>query len=313
MQEEEINLRDYINVISKRKGTILTLFFLSVIITTVICYAMPRIYRISMVFERGSLGVREGGETLYSDSSTNIKAKIESGAFNSKIIKALNLRPERPLKFRVYSPRDSEILKVSIERKEEGIEDGIRILDQLLDELSNSYDQVEFIKNSIEKEISAISNDITAKNNEIRLREEMLRMLEERESELINETKELKSGKALAKEDVILLNYLNQLREQSVNLRVEKGEIEISIKNLQSEIEKLQVDIESLNLGKDRIHNMRLVQEPEVSSNPIKPKKRQNIALSAILGLMLGIFIAFFQEYAEKTGNISSQESPKVD
>ena len=31
--------------------------------------------------------------------------------------------------------------------------------------------------------------------------------------------------------------------------------------------------------------------------NPVAPNKKMNIAIAAVLGLMLGVFIAFFIEY----------------
>ena len=40
---------------------------------------------------------------------------------------------------------------------------------------------------------------------------------------------------------------------------------------------------------------------------PIKPKKKQNIAISGIAGLMLGIFLAFFTEYMQ------SEEQKRVE
>jgi len=43
--EDEINLRDYINVIIKRKKIILTVFFVSIITTAVFSLMMPKVYQ----------------------------------------------------------------------------------------------------------------------------------------------------------------------------------------------------------------------------------------------------------------------------
>jgi uncharacterized protein involved in exopolysaccharide biosynthesis len=45
LQEDEIDPRDYIKVISKRKKVILAVFFVAVITTTVVSFLMPKIYR----------------------------------------------------------------------------------------------------------------------------------------------------------------------------------------------------------------------------------------------------------------------------
>ena len=306
MQEEEINLRDYINVVLKRKRTIFTILFVSVAVAVIVSFLSPRVYRISMILEPPRVEVTSEGMPIYLDSPENIKTVIESGSLNSKIIKALNLDSTTRIKFRVSQPSGTSILKISIERQEKETEDGIRILNQLVDELSKSYfDRVEFKKNSIENEISAISSDIAVKNSEIKSRGEMLRILEERKNGLIDEIKEIKltKSKKFDKGEALLVNYLDQLNRQLVDLKIEKENIKIIIMNSQSETEKLQIDIELLNLAKEGIHDMRLIQKPTVSPNPIKPKKKQNVAISSVLGLMLGIFIAFLQEYWEKTGS----------
>ena len=305
--EEEINLRDYINVVLKRRKIILTVLFVSVIVAATVSFLTPRTYEVSMILEPSSFGVTSGGKPIYLDSPANIKAVIESGALNFKIIKALNLDSTTRIKFRVLQPKGTSILKVSIERREKETEDGIKILNQLVDELSNAcFAQVAFKKNSIEEQISAISSDIAVKNSEIKLRGEILGILEERKNGLIDEIRETKLSKSkkFNKGDVLLVSYLNRLNKQLVDLKIEKENKKFHIMNLQSKTGKLQVNIEKLNLAKEEIHDMRLIQEPTVSSNPIKPKKKQNIAISSVLGLMLGIFTAFFQEYWEKTGGV---------
>ena len=302
--EDEINLRDYINVVLKRKKIILTILFVSVIVTATVSFLTPRTCEILMLLEPPRVGVTSEEKTIYLDSPENIKAVIESRALNSKIIKALNLDSTMRIKFRVSQPKRTNILKVSIERREKETEDGIKILNQLVNELSKRYfDRIEFKNNSIEEQISVISSDIAVKNSEIKFRGEMLRILEERENSLIDEIGETKLSKSkkFDKGDALLVSYLDQLNRQLVNLKIKEENIKILIMNLQSETEKLQVNIEKLNLAKEKIHDMKLIQEPTVSSNPIKPKKKQNIAIAGVLGLMLGVFIAFFQEFWEKT------------
>ena len=301
---EEISLRDYINVVLKRKKTILTILFVSVVVTAAVSFLMPRTYEVSMILEPSSFGITSEGKPIYLDSPKNIKAVVESGALNSKMLQSLNLNSTTRIKFRVSQPGGTSILKVSMERREKETEDGIKILNQLVDELSRSYfDQVEFKKNSIENKISAISNDIVTKNSEIKSRGGMLRILEERKNGLIDEIREIKltKSKKFDEGDALLVSYLDQLNRQLVKIKIEKENIKIFIMNLQNEAEKLQINIEKLNLAKEEIHGMRLIQKPTVLLSPIKPKKKQNIAIAGVLGLMLGIFIAFFQEFWEKT------------
>ncbi len=307
MPEEEVDLRDYVNVVFKRKKVILTVLFVSVAVTAIVSFLSPRVYKISMILEPPSQ-VTDVGEKVYLDLPVNMKTAVEGGIFNPRIIKALSLDSKRPLKFKVSQPKKLKILKVSIEREEERVKDGIRILNQLFKDLSETYyDKLELVRNNIERKISIVSSDIGTKNNKVRSQEKMLKILEERESELISEIEGTKYRKKLQDRDILLASHINQIGKQLVDVKIEEEETRISIENLQSQIEKLQLKIESLNAKKDRINDVRLIQEPMVSSNPIRPKKRQNIAIAMVLGVMLGVFTAFLQEFWEKTRPISPE------
>ena len=47
--------------------------------------------------------------------------------------------------------------------------------------------------------------------------------------------------------------------------------------------------------------NFKVIELSAKSINPIKPNKRQMVTISAILGLMLGVFAAFFMEFWQKS------------
>lgn len=55
MEEQEIDLRDYINVILKRKWIIIGIFFVSVITTIVVNLRLPKVYETNMIIENGLL------------------------------------------------------------------------------------------------------------------------------------------------------------------------------------------------------------------------------------------------------------------
>jgi len=50
----------------------------------------------------------------------------------------------------------------------------------------------------------------------------------------------------------------------------------------------------------DEIKPTQVVKSPTVSASPIKPRPLLNIVIAAILGLFIGVFLAFFQEWWEK-------------
>jgi len=52
-QEDEIDLRELINVLIKRKKLILTIFFSAVVLTAFINFLIPKIYLSSAIMQRG--------------------------------------------------------------------------------------------------------------------------------------------------------------------------------------------------------------------------------------------------------------------
>ncbi|KXZ40584.1 Capsular polysaccharide biosynthesis protein [Alkalithermobacter thermoalcaliphilus JW-YL-7 = DSM 7308] len=49
------------------------------------------------------------------------------------------------------------------------------------------------------------------------------------------------------------------------------------------------------------IENVQIIDTAKLPKNPIKPKRSLNIAIAFVLGIMLGVFIAFLIEYLDNT------------
>jgi uncharacterized protein involved in exopolysaccharide biosynthesis len=56
-----------------------------------------------------------------------------------------------------------------------------------------------------------------------------------------------------------------------------------------------------LNMTKNKAREFKIIDPPISADRPISPRVRFNIAISGILGLMVGVFLVFFIEYWEKT------------
>ena len=319
--EDEINLRDYIDVILKYKWLIIAIVLVSTIITGVLSFSVPKVYEVSMTIEPGYIGITEEGKFIYIDSTENIKTKIEKGIFDSKIINKLNLDDKKvKLKFNIDNPKNSELIKISLKKVEGETNTGINILNQLYAKLSENYKEiVEFKKDDIDKKVYVFSSNIKNYKNDILLQEENLKILKQREESLITEidkvnintTKLLSNREDLFNkkdEDGISsllytntiqqnISYLNQLNNQMFNLR-ERGEgITSQIKRIKNDIEDLTVKIESLNSSKNYVHSVKIIQEPKVSPYPVAPKKKQKVAIAGMASLMFAVFLVFFIEF----------------
>ncbi len=62
----------------------------------------------------------------------------------------------------------------------------------------------------------------------------------------------------------------------------------------------MKSEIETLAIKRQSIENIKLIQPPQSSIYPIKPKKKLNVMLAFVIGLMFSIFLAFFLEYLQK-------------
>ena len=75
----------------------------------------------------------------------------------------------------------------------------------------------------------------------------------------------------------------------------------IQINSLESKIADYQAQINALKASLEEIKPTQVIKSPTVSEKPIKPNKKLNIVIAAVLGLFVGVFLAFFQEWWERS------------
>jgi capsular polysaccharide biosynthesis protein len=82
--------------------------------------------------------------------------------------------------------------------------------------------------------------------------------------------------------------------------KYEMDSLKTKINNLESSAKAVTEGIKYFEFKKARVQNVRIIQPPTVSSDPIKPKTRRNVMLASIVGLFIAVFAAFFLEYLIK-------------
>ena len=309
--DDEIQLIDYLRVIWRWKWLIILGTFLCMVVAGVVSFNMPKIYEVSIAIEPGIIGVDKDGKFIYLDSRDNIEGKIKGGLYNRRIQKALNINPlKTDIKFEVRPQKGTSFIKVKSEWKKNEVEFGKKALVHLVAAISKEYENV------VQQRKGDYEKQILMKQNQIKENEATLKIIQDREKELLQEKKNVKDNtERIVRErnnvlqhkgnsdDISLLiysttiqqnvAYLNQLSNQINELRTKK---EIASK----EIENLKVEIDRLNLEKSIINNIRVIQNPEASLYPIKPKKRRNVLLAGVVAFMMMMFFVFFLEYIQK-------------
>jgi capsular exopolysaccharide synthesis family protein len=91
-----------------------------------------------------------------------------------------------------------------------------------------------------------------------------------------------------------------QQNREATDLNLKKQKVETSRKTYEDLGQRLrQAEVES----DFRPSNIRIIQQAEIPISPVKPNRTLNIGLSILIGLALGVGLAFFVEYLNNTIN----------
>ena len=242
-EEGDIDLRDLIKVIIRRRRIIFVAFAAAVIISAARTRAIPKVYEVSMFIEPPIMGIGDVADDKF-DPVVNMKSTIEVGVYNRKILDDLHLG-DSSLQFTVFQPKETRLIKVSLYREASQTDEGVKILSKLIDVLDHRYSvAVDETRSRLDGQIKAIQRQGGTKVGEIKIQ---------------NET------------------YKIRFTQEGQTLEGMQGKL--------------------LSMSRDSLRNVRVIQEPFVSAQPLEADKKKSIALAGIVGLALGVFLAFLSEY----------------
>ena len=159
----------------------------------------------------------------------------------------------------------------------------------------------------IQKKLSELSKRYGAKHPQIIALDNELKALGIRKSAEIQRivgALQNENRVALAREQS-LKSALGQQKGESLNLN--KKAIDYNVLKRDAETSKEMFDLlikrfKETSMTEDiRTGNIRIIDPAEVPRTPVKPQKALNIFLSIVMGLFLGIGLAFFLEYIDST------------
>jgi len=262
MEEEEINLMDYIKVILKRKWLILKIVLATTIGVVILTLLIPK-YKVDTILEVGAI---EEEATL--ESPNQLAEKIKNGSYNEAIKTKLNI--EKLPKIKVSSPKDTRLVVISITSSNP--EQAKKILEELENLILKEHQE----KFNIQKKIlldnkKRIENKISSLENEKKI-------LEEKVNYFTN---------LMATNPTFTYQFL--LTEAKENLEKKK-----------SEIENQYLQLNDLEQKLNSYKPTRVIKTPTIPTTPTGPGLGVNIIIGLILGLFVGIFSAFAIEWWEK-------------
>ena len=302
-KEDSIELIDLLRVFWKWKWFIIMFTLVCAIVVGIISFSMQKIYDVSMVIEPGVIDIAPDGKFIYLDSSLNIKSKIDSQAYNNNIFKALNITPEEmELKLRTNQLENSNTIKIRFEVNDAN--KGIQALSALFHALAKEYQHyVDSRKSELEQKIAMNRRTLNHGINEKEYLEEEINKLKANTDEIIEERGALIS-KGINNEDRLSLLIYSNIIQQNMGYYNDLGR---ELGKLMAELEKIKSEIETLSIKRKSVENIKLIQAPQSSFFPIKPKKISNIALAFVIGSIVSIILAFFLEYLQRMRSVAEK------
>ncbi len=258
--DEEIDLRDYINVLIKWKWLIIWITILSMLISGIASYFIIKpTYR----GEANLLLPKVGDKLFFSPKEADIL--LTGGNVKNAIANKINI-PYNAIAegLTITTDESSGLVSITFENSDkEKIEEFFDAFVPVLNEkIASSYNEkLKLLKSkllSLKEQLKRIEN----------LEESLKKML-------VNVEEEGKSNVNLLEYSLNLNTYNSLLKERNA---------------IENEISDLELQI-------NESHNFLYLGEPFVSNTPVKPKKLFNIAVSGVAAFFFAVLLAFFLEY----------------
>ena len=267
IQEEEIDLREYINVLLKRKGIIILIFLIAVITAAIISYfALPSVYQSSMVFNAAKI---DGQAVINITESLEI---IKSNVVLDEVINRMGLEENA-------KQLSSQITTESLE--------GTNFI-----KISVVADSPETAKNLVETIAEVfIEQSQDEYRGKVKLVEDRLKILEEQIAEFEKNILEIEK----TKKKIAATEELSEAERQfQTSLLLSSSVTERELYNT------LSNQANSLKASLKNCEDFKIINYAQLPASPIKPNKKLNIIIAGVLGLFVGIFVAFFLEFWQK-------------
>jgi uncharacterized protein involved in exopolysaccharide biosynthesis len=265
IQEDEIDIREYINVIIKRKKLIMSIFLAAVVISAIVSLMMPKVYEITTTVQLGSVN----GPLIKNEEAKLIMLNQNLLLF---VINDLNLKitPDALQKeIKISDIKDTDLLKIKITYS--SIDTALKINDAIVNPLiaqgQNVYkERINIINERLKELLGAIKN---AEEDIVRTQNLIMG---------IPSSKDITQAEVSLRM-IILQNTLPKYENNLTELRNQRNDLQILLLS-----------------SKD----FKVFDAPIKPKHPIGPKKKQNVFIAGMFSLIFGIFLVFVLEFWQK-------------
>lgn len=303
LEEDEIDLRDYIKVLGKRKWQIASIFGGIVILTIIISFLTPPVFQASNLIEVGKIK----GEPIQSLNAINsvfsretvlqqIRSKIqEKEAFKEKTMATNQVGQMFDIKESESGGNGDKSSKfIEIQGRAHTPEEAVTVVEAVSDILLTYHNNIfSEAKKNYEAELATIVDEKEkTKKNITRTEEEIARL----ENDMENYQREI-NNRSAAYSDAqgrIAESYIDLL----ATVKNQKESKESQLLNLEHKLVNLEQQIQSKKY--ERVYETKPTEIEVPATAPetrISPKRKQNVIIAGVLGIFLGILYAFGAEY----------------
>jgi len=209
----------------------------------------------------------------------------------------LNIAPKDYPKIRVVTPKNTLLVKISIESSNP--EQALAILNELVSQVgSDIQEKLESEKNKIAGEIKLAQINDHSLVEKIKLVEKQLTVITAKMQDL--EKNRQKSLGSRSTDAMSVLLYSNEIQNQQIYL----NSLQEKLKDFEVEALESVVKTDNLRLKLSLIKGTKLTKPPTIPENPVKPKKSLIVAMAFMLSLIGTMLLAFFLEYLERAGGL---------
>ncbi len=272
MEEHEVELIDYLNVVWKRKYLIIGGTLVTAVAALVLSLAMPKTYEVSRTLKIGRLpGGIQSGRMVIGDSIETREAVI-GRLKDRRVLKMLmekvhsggKTNTEMEAVLSISTKPNSDVRYIVQTHDPEAV---VRIADKLAEYIIKIHQSVFDKGLQITKEHEA----------------ELALTIRNSEAEMQNMKKAIKGILETPGVDAPVLILL-----------------QVNIEDRERSLADLRRELKESRLSLLRSENTSVIGADAPPKHAVKPRIKLNVVLAGTLGLMMFTFVAFFMEYIEK-------------
>jgi len=264
IHEDEIDLREYINVLIKRKKLILGIFIISIIASAVISLLVPKIYETSSIIQLGAINEfiisKEEAKEIILSSDNLLSTANELG---------LGAKPEALKRsIKIDDVPSTNLLRITIKGPD--------------------ADKALKMHSLIVKPLIAQSQEIYSKR---------LSLIQDRLKELDQEIGDSSSDIARTKSLINGLPQAKGISHEEVSLRIIL--LQNTLPNYEMNLNVLRNQRNALLSSIAEAKDFKFFSQPIKQDVPIAPKKKQIVLVAGLIGLILGVLLSFILEFLQ--------------